>query len=176
MSSDSESERSSSPRAFDDESIAESSSSKLRSEDFEPTGSDLVEGAEDLGTYSPTINVESDPPSSLGRGIKIVEVLIADPRQGVLSVVQGRERILMVKPKEIVFGVNHLKPKVLTESELAAIPAEYHISESVVMQILGPFESLSNPDSEVIFFTYAFTHGLRLRFRRCLQRLVMLRG
>ncbi|CAL8135707.1 unnamed protein product [Prunus armeniaca] len=31
------------------------------------------------------------------------------------------------------------------------------------MRIPGPLESLSNPDGEVVFFTDAFKHGLRLR-------------
>lgn len=66
MSSNSESNRSESPEAFNGESTTESSSSDLRREDFKGTDIDSVEATEDLGNYSPTRDMSSDRPSSSG--------------------------------------------------------------------------------------------------------------
>ncbi|CAL2271185.1 unnamed protein product [Prunus armeniaca] len=75
----------------------------------------------------------------------------------------------MVKPKDLVFGVDHLEPNVLTEAEAAKIRALYNIPESVKMRIPGALESLSNPKGEVVFFTDVFKHGLRLPLRHLVQ-------
>lgn len=78
----------------------------------------------------------------------------------------------MAKPKGPVFGVNFLEPNALNEAELAKSRAEYHILDSVVMQIPGLLESLSNPDGDVVFFTDAFKHGLRLLLRHSMQKIL----
>ncbi|KAI5343604.1 hypothetical protein L3X38_011480 [Prunus dulcis] len=65
----------------------------------------------------------------------------------------------MAKPKGLVFNVDFLEPNALNEAELAKIRAEFHIPDSMVMQIPGPLESLSDPDSEVVFFTDVFKMG-----------------
>lgn len=90
---------------------------------------------------------------------------MAKPGKGVISIVRCRKRIPIAKLNEIAFGVNHLELNVLTEAELTAIRAEYHIPESVVMRIPGPLESLNNSGGEVVFFTDTFKHWLRLPMR-----------
>ncbi|CAL2247430.1 unnamed protein product [Prunus armeniaca] len=71
----------------------------------------------------------------------------------------------MAKPKDLVFGVDHLEPNVLTEAEVAKIRALYNIRESVKMRIPGSLESVSNSNGEVVFFTDVFKHRLRLPLR-----------
>ncbi|XP_021822610.1 uncharacterized protein LOC110764017 [Prunus avium] len=78
----------------------------------------------------------------------------------------------MAKPKGPVFGVDHLEPNALTVAELAKIRALYNIPDFVVMQIPGPLESLSNPETEVCFFTDVFKHGLRLPLRHSVQKIL----
>lgn len=159
--------------AFAEEPTAESSSYELQSADFEGSGSSLgVVSAEDGGTCSPSLGVGESRPSTSGPGVETEEVSVAAPGEGVLTVVGGRQRIPMAKPKETVYGVDHLEPNVLTEVELAAIRAEYHIPDSVVMRIPGPLESLSEPVDGVVFFTDVFKHGLRLPLRPSVQKVV----
>ncbi|CAL9011528.1 unnamed protein product [Prunus brigantina] len=82
----------------------------------------------------------------------------------------------MAKPKDLVFGVDHLESNVLTEAEVAKIRALYNIPKSVKMRILGPLESLSNPKGEVVFFTDVFKHGLRLPLRHSVQKILAVIG
>ncbi|CAL8991630.1 unnamed protein product [Prunus brigantina] len=144
--SDTESDYSRSPRAFDGETASESTTEGLESADFEET----ERGAPDT---------EED-------------VTVADPGEGVLTVVRGPQRIPMAKPKELVFGVDHLEPNIMTEAELAKIRALYNIPDSVKMRIPGPLESLSNPTWEAVFFTDVFKHGLRLPLRHSVQKIL----
>ncbi|CAL8102300.1 unnamed protein product [Prunus armeniaca] len=145
--SDTESDYSRSPRAFDGESASESSTAGLDSADFKKTkGGELPEAE--------------------------VDVSVADPRKGVLTVVTGRQRIPMAKPKDLVFGVDHLEPNVLIEAEVAKIRALYNIPELVKMRIPGLLESLSNPKGEMVFFTDVFKHGLRLPLRHSVQKIL----
>ncbi|CAL2234244.1 unnamed protein product [Prunus armeniaca] len=78
----------------------------------------------------------------------------------------------MAKPKDLVFGVDHLEPNVLIEAEVAKIRALYNIPELVKMRIPGLLESLSNPKGEVVFFTDVFKHGLRLPLRHSVQKIL----
>ncbi|CAL8997889.1 unnamed protein product [Prunus brigantina] len=74
----------------------------------------------------------------------------------------NKQRVPMAKPQHLVYGVDFLEPNVLNEAEVAKIRVEFHIPHSVVMRIPGPLEPLSNPNSEVVFVTDVFKHGLRL--------------
>ncbi|CAL2257611.1 unnamed protein product [Prunus armeniaca] len=148
--SDTESDYSGSPRAFDGESTSESSIARLDSADFEETeGGEVPEVSTDTVSTSSVevVGTENAHLSTSGRrmGEAEADVSVADPREGVLTMVTGRQRIMIAKPKDLVFGVDHLKPNVLTEAEVAKIRALYNIPESIKMRILGPLESLSNP-------------------------------
>lgn len=112
--SDTESECSR-PRAFEGESSSGSSTAELDSTESESTNVEIVE-----------------EPSTSGRGTEVAKVSIATLREGVLIVVQGRQRVPMAKPKGLVFRVDFLEANALTEGELAEIRAEYHIPDSVV--------------------------------------------
>ncbi|CAL9029222.1 unnamed protein product, partial [Prunus brigantina] len=167
--SDTESDYSRSPRAFDGETASESTTEGLDSADFEETERGAPEVSTDSGSTSSVevVGVNGAQPSTSGRRVGEAEgdVTVADPGEGVLSVVRGPQRIPMAKPKEIVFGVDHLEPNVMTVAELAKIRALYNIPESVKMRIPEPLESLSSPKGEVVFFTDVFKHGLRLPLR-----------
>ncbi|CAL9020312.1 unnamed protein product, partial [Prunus brigantina] len=78
----------------------------------------------------------------------------------------------MARPTELVFGVDHLEPNIMTEAELAKIRALYNIPNSVKMRIPGPLESLSNPTGKAVFFTDVFKHGLRLPLRHSVQKIL----
>ncbi|CAL8152098.1 unnamed protein product [Prunus armeniaca] len=159
-----------SPRVFDGESASESLIVGLDSADFEET-----EGGEvpEVSTYTEStssvevVGADGAHPSTSGRRMEEAEadMSFVDPREGVLTVVADQQRIPMAKPKDLVFGVDHLKPNVLTKAEVAKIPASYNIPESVKMRIPRSLESLSNPKGEVAFFTNVFKHGLRLPLR-----------
>ncbi|CAL8132458.1 unnamed protein product [Prunus armeniaca] len=175
--SDTESDYSRSPRAFDGESASESSTAGLDSANFEETeGGEVPEVSTDTGSTSSVEveGVDDAHPSTSGRRMEEAEadVPVADPREGVRTVVTDRQRILMAKPKDLVFGVDHLEPSVLTEVEVAKIRALYNIPELVKMRILGSLESLSNPKGEVVFFTDVFKHGLRLPLRHSVQKIL----
>ncbi|CAB4286248.1 unnamed protein product [Prunus armeniaca] len=110
-----ESDYSRSPRAFDGESASESSTAGLDSADFEETeGGEVPEVSIDTGSISSVEVVRADDvhPSTSGRRIEEAEadVSVAEPGEGVLTVVTDRQRIPMVKPKDLVFGVDHLEP------------------------------------------------------------------
>ncbi|CAL9000869.1 unnamed protein product, partial [Prunus brigantina] len=141
--SDTESYYSRSPRAFDGETAAESTTEGLDSADFEETEREV-----------PEVSIDSGSTSS----VEVVGVNGARPST-------SPHRIPMAKPKDLVFGVDHLEPNILTEAELAKIRALYNIPDSVKMRIPGPLESLSSPKGEAVFFTDAFKHGLRLLLR-----------
>ncbi|CAL8133330.1 unnamed protein product [Prunus armeniaca] len=78
----------------------------------------------------------------------------------------------MAKPEDLVFGLDHLEPNVMTEAEVAKIRALYNIPESVKMRIPGPLESLSNPRGEVVFFMDVLKHGLRLPLRHFVHKIL----
>ncbi|CAL8993375.1 unnamed protein product [Prunus brigantina] len=78
----------------------------------------------------------------------------------------------MAKPKELVFGVDHLEPNIMTEADLAKIRVLYNIPDSVKVRIPGPLESLSNPTGEAVFFTDVFKHGLWLPLRHSVQKIL----
>ncbi|CAL8161875.1 unnamed protein product [Prunus armeniaca] len=171
---DIESDYSDSPRAFEEESASESSTAGLESPDFVEVGD--AEVSTEYGSTSSVkvVEVNGTQPSTSGHRAEVTEtsVLVAHPGEGVLTVVTGRQRVPMAKPKGLAFEVDFLEPNALNETELAKIRAEFHISESVVMRIPGPLESLSNPYSEVVFFTNAFKHGLRLPLRHSVQKIL----
>ncbi|CAL8080283.1 unnamed protein product [Prunus armeniaca] len=149
----------------------------LDSADFEETEEgEVPEVSTDTGSTSSVEVVGADDahPSTFGRRMEEAEadVSFADPREGVLTVVTGRQRIPMAKPKDLVFGVDHLEPNVLTEAEVAKVRALYNIPELVKMRILGSLESLTNPNREVVFFTDVFKHGLRLPLRHSEQKIL----
>ncbi|CAL8997861.1 unnamed protein product, partial [Prunus brigantina] len=78
----------------------------------------------------------------------------------------------MVRPTELVFGVDHLEPNIMTDADLAKIRALYNIPDSVKIRIPEPLESLSNPTGETVFFTDVFKHGLRLPLRHSVQKIL----
>ncbi|CAL8117024.1 unnamed protein product [Prunus armeniaca] len=175
--SDTESDYSCSPRAFDGELASKSSTAGLDSAGFEETeGGEVPKVSTDTGSTSSVevVRAENAHPSTSGHRMREAEadVSVADPRKVVLTVVTGRQRIPMAKPKDLVFGVDHLELNVLTEAEVAKIRALYNIPELVKMRIPGPLESLSNPKGEVGFFTDVFKHGLRLPLRHSVQKIL----
>ncbi|CAL9019421.1 unnamed protein product [Prunus brigantina] len=174
--SDTESDYSRSPRAFEGETTSESTTEGLESADFEETERGELEVSTDSGSTSSieVVGVNGARPSTSGRQVGEAEedVTVADPGEGVLTVVRGPQRIPMAKPKELVFGVDHLEPNIMTEAELAKIRALYNIPDSVKMRIPGPLESLSNPTGEAVFFTDVFKHGLRLPLRHLVQKIL----
>ncbi|CAL2256642.1 unnamed protein product [Prunus armeniaca] len=171
-----ESDYSRSPRAFDGETASKSTTAGLDSADFEETKREVPEVSTDSGSTSSVevVGADGSRPSTSGRRVGEAEgdVTVADPREGVLTVVTGRQRIPMAKPKDLVFGVDHLEPNIMTKAEVAKIRALYNIPESVKMRIPGPLESLSNPKGEVVFFTDVFKHGLRLPLRHSMQKVL----
>lgn len=80
-------------------------------------------------------------------------MLIATSIKGVSSIVTGRQRVPMAKPKGLFSMWIFLEPNTLAEWELARIWAESHIINSMVIQIPGSLEFFSYPDKEVMFFT-----------------------
>ncbi|CAB4303466.1 unnamed protein product [Prunus armeniaca] len=89
---DIESDYSHSPRAFDGESASESSIARLDSADFEETkGGEVPEVSTDTGSTSSVEVVGADDahPSTSGHrmGEAEADVSVADPREGVLTVV-----------------------------------------------------------------------------------------
>ncbi|CAL9020897.1 unnamed protein product [Prunus brigantina] len=174
--SDTESDYSRSPRAFDGETASESTTEGLDSADFEETERGAPEVSTDSGSISSVevVGVNGARPSTSGRraGEAEEDVTVADPGQGVLTVVRGPQRIPMAEPNEIVFGVDYLEPNIMTEAELAKIRALYNIPDSVKMRIPEPLESLSNPKGEAVFFTDVFKHGLRLPLRHSVQKIL----
>ncbi|CAL9006208.1 unnamed protein product [Prunus brigantina] len=170
--SDTESDYSRSPRAFDGETASESTTEGLDSVDFEETERKVPEVSTDSSVE--VVGVNGARPSTSGRQAGETEegVTVANPGEGVLTVVRGPQRIPMAKPKDLVFGVDHLEPNILTEAELAKIRALYNIPDSVKMRIPGPLESLSIPKGEAVFFTDAFKHGLRLPLRHSVQKIL----
>lgn len=76
--------------------------------------------------------------------------------KGVMSFVTGMQRVLITKPKCLVFGVNFLMSYMLDERELTKIRVEYHIHDSMAMRVPELLECLNNPQSEVVFFTDVF--------------------
>ncbi|CAL9005142.1 unnamed protein product, partial [Prunus brigantina] len=167
--SDTESDYSRSPRAFDGETASESTTEGPDSADFEETEREVPEVSTDSGSTSSVevVGVNGARPSTSGRqaGEAEEDVTVANPGEGVLTVVRGPQRIPMAKPKDLVFGVDHLEPNIMTEAELAKIRALYNIPDSIKMRIPGPLGSLSSPKGEAVFFTDAFKHGLRLPLR-----------
>ncbi|CAL2256669.1 unnamed protein product [Prunus armeniaca] len=132
--SNTESDHSDSPRAFEGESASVSSTAGLDSADFDEVVRGTEVSTKSGGTSSvEVVEVNNSQPSTSGHRAEATEadVSVADP---------GEEL------------------NALNEAELAKIRAEFHIPDSVVMQILGPLESLSNPDGEVVFFTDVFKH------------------
>ncbi|KAL6286663.1 hypothetical protein ACE6H2_011053 [Prunus campanulata] len=118
--SDAESESRRSPRAYEDESS--SGSSTEESESVE-----IIEKAEvrtEAGGTSRRLP-QGGESSTSGRGAEAGDVSIAAPGEGVLTVVKGKQRVPMAKPKGPVFGVDFLEPNVLIEGELARIRVEY---------------------------------------------------
>ncbi|CAL8997616.1 unnamed protein product, partial [Prunus brigantina] len=174
--SDTESDCSRSPRAFDGETASESTTEGLDSADFEETERGAPEVSTDSGSTSSVeiVGVNGARPSMSGRQALEAEgdVSGADPGEGVLTVVRGPERIPMAKPTEIVFGVDHLEPNIMTEADLAKIRAVYNIPDSVKMRIPEPLEKLSKPTGETVFFTDVFKHGLRLPLRHSVQKIL----
>ncbi|CAL2229911.1 unnamed protein product [Prunus armeniaca] len=172
-----ESDYSRSPRAFDGDTASESTTEGLDSADFEETEREVPEVSTDSGSTSSVVEVGADGAWSSTSGRRLGEaeedVTVADLGEGVLTVVTGRQRIPMAKPKDLVFGLDHLEPNIMTEAEVAKIRALYNIPESVKMQIPGPLESLSNPTREVVFFTDVFKHGLRLPLRYSVQKVLV---
>ncbi|CAL8992337.1 unnamed protein product [Prunus brigantina] len=174
--SDTESDCSRSPRAFDGETASESTTEGLDSADFEETERGAPEVSTDSGSTSSVeiVGVNGARPSTSGRQALEAEedVSVADPGEGVLTVVRGPQRIPMAKPTEIVFGVDHLEPNIMTEADLAKIRALYNIPDSVKMRIPEPLEKLSKPTGETVFFTDVFKHGLRLPLRHSVQKIL----
>ncbi|CAL2270941.1 unnamed protein product [Prunus armeniaca] len=129
--SDTESDYSHSPRAFDGETASESTTASLDSVDFKETEREVPKVSTDSGSTSSVEIVGADGarPSTSGRLVGEAEgdVTVADPGEGVLTVVTGRQRIPMAKPKDLVFGVDHLEPNIMTEAEVAKIRALYNI-------------------------------------------------
>ncbi|CAL2247267.1 unnamed protein product [Prunus armeniaca] len=166
--SDIELDYSDSPRAFEGESKSESSTVGLESLDFVEVGDAEVSTESGSTSSVEVLEVNGTQPSTSGHRVEATKasVSVAHPGEGVLTVVTRRQRVPMAKQKGLVFKVDFLEPNSLNKTELAKIRPEFHISESVMMRIPGPLESLSNPDGEVVFFTDAFKHGLRLRGRR----------
>ncbi|CAL9000620.1 unnamed protein product, partial [Prunus brigantina] len=110
---------------FDGETASESTTAGLDSVDFE-----VPEVSTDSGSTSSVEVVGADGarPSMSGRrvGEAEVDVTVADLGEGVLTMVTGRQRIPMAKPKGLVFGVDHLEPNIMTEEDVAKIRALYN--------------------------------------------------
>ncbi|CAL8991544.1 unnamed protein product [Prunus brigantina] len=178
--SDTESDYSRSPRAFDGETASESTTEGLDSADFEETERGAPEVSIESGSTSSVevVGVNGAQPSTSGRQAGEAEeyVSVADPGEGVLTVVRGPQRIPMARPTELVFGVDHLEPNVMTEADLAKIRALYNIPDSVKMRIPEPLEKLSKPAGETVFFTDVFKHGLRLPLRHSVQKILVAIG
>ncbi|CAL2257389.1 unnamed protein product [Prunus armeniaca] len=117
--SDTESDYSGSPRAFEGESASESSIAGLESIDF--------------------LEVSTESRST-SRGV-------AEPREGVLTEVTGRQRVPMAKPKGLVFGVDRLELNAMTEAELAKIRALYNIPDSRAVGVLEQLERVTRAKS-----------------------------
>ncbi|KAI5330164.1 hypothetical protein L3X38_029562 [Prunus dulcis] len=164
-----------SPEALVGESSSGSSVAKLENADYESTDLEIVEDTEVPTEAKGTSYLVPEPdvcwPSTSDHEAEVAEVSIAAPGEGVLTVVMGRQQVLMAKPKVLVFGMDFLEPNALTEGELAKIWAEYHIPDSVVMWTHMPLESLSNSNGEAVFFTDVFKHELRLPLRHSVQKI-----
>lgn len=115
---ESELEYSDRPEAFEGDSTVESSSSELQSSYFKGTDNEMLKEievpTEAWGTSDLVVGLDVDQPSTSGCGTEVVEVSITVSGEGVLLVVRGKQRVLMVRPKEVAFGMDFLKPNTFT--------------------------------------------------------------
>ncbi|CAB4320460.1 unnamed protein product [Prunus armeniaca] len=105
--SETESNYRDSPRAFEGESVSESLTAGLGSADSE--GAEGVRGAEVSTNSGSTSSVEvvevnNSQPSTSGLRVGATEddASVADPKEGVLTMVTGRQRVLMATPKGLI--------------------------------------------------------------------------
>ncbi|CAL8131183.1 unnamed protein product [Prunus armeniaca] len=125
LMSESESEYSNNPGAFDGESSTKGFALEPESADSEGTDLEMLEEVEmptkAVGSSHPAMKPDTNRPSMSGCDGETAEVSIAASREGVLTMVTSSQLVPIAQPKGPVFGVDFLEQNELTEWELARI-------------------------------------------------------